>query len=404
MTWTRRNFLQSSSLLAWGSVVPSFLARTARAATPGGDRILVMVQLTGGNDGLNTVIPFSDPLYAKLRPTIRIPKDQVAKIDDEFGLHPALDGFSKLLEKESLAVIHGVGYPNPSQSHFRSMDIWQAGRLDETLTEGWLGQAMKQGQHRAFHIAANNETSPLALAGAPLRAPSITSIEDFQVKYAGINTPMQRSIVEGTPPSTGVQSELLDFVQKTAVSTYESSRRLKEVATSYQPKSPYPATGLANRLKLAAQLIDAEVGARVFYVSIDGFDTHSGQGGVNGAHANLLREVGGAIHAFYSDLAARGHGDRVLIATFSEFGRRAAENGSRGTDHGSGAPMFLVGGRVRAGMHGRHPSLEKLDQGNLRHTLDFRSVYWTLCERWLGVNAEPVLAQRFDPADVIKAS
>jgi uncharacterized protein (DUF1501 family) len=166
---------------------------------------------------------------------------------------------------------------------------------------------------------------------------------------------------------------------------------------------PYPQTGLASRLKLAAQLIDADVGARVFYVSIDGFDTHSGQGGATGAHANLLREVGDAIAAFYGDLAARGHGDRVLVATFSEFGRRARENGSRGTDHGSGAPMFLVGGKVRPGLVGEHPSLEKLDDGNLRHTIDFRRVYASVCDRWLGAPSADVLGASFPHADVLRA-
>lgn len=404
--FNRRDFLKTSGLVAWSATTPLFLAKTARAATPGKDNILVMVQLTGGNDGLNTVIPFTDPLYAQYRPTIKIGKDQVKKVDDKFGLHPSLDGLAKLLEKQALCIVQGVGYPNPSQSHFRSMDIWQAASMAESLTEGWLGKALKQNKSPAFHITEANESSPLALAGAPARAPSIKSLEDFQLKLAAASrseTKLQKAIIEGAATPESQNDGLLDFVKRTATSTYSSSQRLQEIGKNYQPKSPYPQTSLANRLKLAAQLIDADLGARIYYVSIDGFDTHSAQGGVAGSHANLLREVGDAIHAFYMDLAARGHGDRLLIATFSEFGRRAKENGSRGTDHGSGAPMFLVGGQVQPGLVGDHPSLEKLEQGNLKHGIDFRSVYAGILENWLGVKAIEVLGQKFETANVIKA-
>lgn len=402
----RRDFLKSSGLIAWGSTAPLFLAKTARAAEPGKDNILVMVQLTGGNDGLNTVIPFADPLYAQYRPTIKIAKDQVKKVNDQIGLHPALDGLAKLLEKQALCIIQGVGYPNPSQSHFRSMDIWQAASTAETLTEGWLGKALKQKNAPAFHIAGPNESAPLALAGAPARAPSITSLEDFRLKLASATrneSKMQKSIIEGAADPSPPTDDLLDFVKRTATNTYASSQRLQEIGKNYQPKATYPQTGLANRLKLAAQLIDANLGARIFYVGIDGFDTHSGQGGAQGSHANLLREVGDAIHAFYTDLAARGHGDRLMIATFSEFGRRAKENGSRGTDHGSGAPMFLVGGKVQPGLIGHHPNLEKLEQGNLKHAIDFRAVYAGILEQWLGVKPNDVLGKTFESMKLINS-
>ena len=196
--------------------------------------------------------------------------------------------------------------------------------------------------------------------------------------------------------------DLLDFVRRTAMNTYASSQRLQEVAKNYEPKATYPGTGLANRLKLAAQLIEAGTGARIFYVSIDGFDTHAGQGGAAGAHANLLGEVSGAVAAFYKDLAARGHRDRVCVMTFSEFGRRAKENGSNGTDHGSAAPMFLAGGRVRAGAVGDHPSLTKIPDGNLAHHTDFRRVYAAVLEQWLGLDAKAVLGDGFKPLEVFK--
>ena len=283
---TRRDFLKSSSLVAWGLTVPGFVSRTAQAAKPADkpgakDTILVVVQLTGGNDGLNTVIPFDDPEYAKLRPTLKIAKNQVKKIDDSIGLHPAMTGLAGLLQEQALCVVQGVGYPNPNQSHFRSMDIWQAASTAESATEGWIGKALK-GMPAApsFHLANNNESSPLALNGAPARVPSIASLADFQLKTAaanGADMRAQRSIIEGNAkPQTG-KPNLLDFVQRTAANTYASSKRLQEIGKNYQPKSPYPNTALANKLKLAAQLIDADLGARIFYVSIDGFDTHANQ-------------------------------------------------------------------------------------------------------------------------------
>jgi uncharacterized protein (DUF1501 family) len=193
---------------------------------------------------------------------------------------------------------------------------------------------------------------------------------------------------------------LLDFVQQTAVNTYASSRRLQDLVKNYQPRVPYPNTGLANRLKLAAQLIEADLGARLFYVTIDGFDTHANQ--LN-AHANLLKEVSDAMAAFYKDMSARGHRDRLLMMTFSEFGRRAKENGSKGTDHGSAAPMFLVGGKVKPGLVGEHPSLTDIPRNKLKHLIDFRQVYAAVLENWLGVPSKEVLGEEFKPVEVFRS-
>lgn len=410
----RRDFLSTSTLLGFGATVPTFLGRTASAAPATGssgakDTILVVVQLTGGNDGLNTVIPIKDAEYTKLRPTIGIKADTVKKLNDSFGLHPTMGDLAGLLDDRALCVVQGVGYPNPDQSHFRSMDIWHTASTADALTEGWLGKALKQKTVPGFHLSSGgNEVAPLALAGAPARVPSITTLADFQLKTAAADsadkksqTRLIESVAQGASRSESRPS-LLDFVRRTATNTYASSQRLQDVAKGYQPKATYPATPLATRLKLAAQLIDAGVGARLFYVSIDGFDTHAGQGGAAGAHANLLGQVSGAIAAFYKDVAARGHGDRVCVMTFSEFGRRAKENGSNGTDHGSGAPMFLVGGKVVAGVVGEHPSLTKLEDGNLKHAVDFRRVYAAVLDRWLGVDPKPVLGDGFSPLEVFR--
>jgi uncharacterized protein (DUF1501 family) len=405
--FTRRTFLQTSGLVAWGLAAPRFLSKTAFATPfadkPGAkDTILVVVQLTGGNDGLNTVVPFADPDLGSLRKELRLSNDSLKKIDDKLGLHPSLDGFAELLQDNALCIVQGVGYPNPDESHFRSMDIWQGASQEKTITEGWLGKALvRMPNTPAFHAAADNEESPLAFNGAPVRVPSLARIEDFQLKTvaaSGADKAAQKSVIEGAVRPRDEKSSLIDFVKQTAVNTYASSKRLQELAKGYEPKVPYPATGLANRLKLAAQLITADLGARVFYVTIDGFDTHANQ---LQTHANLLKEVSDAMTAFFKDLSARGQRDRVVMMTFSEFGRRAKENGSKGTDHGSAAPMFLVGGKVKPGVIGAHPSLTDIPMNKLKHHTDFRQVYAAVLEQWLGVPSKEVLGSEFKPIEVL---
>jgi uncharacterized protein (DUF1501 family) len=411
MLTTRRDFLKASlasgAIMSWGLNVPGFLSRTAAAAAAGSktkDTILVVIQMTGGNDGLNTVVPFKDEEYAKLRPTLKLGAAQLKKLDDEIGLHPSLDGLAGLLQDQALCVVQGVSYPNPSQSHFRSMDIWQAGSLEEKLSDGWIGKALrKMPAAGSFHLAAENESAPLAVSGAPVRTPSITSLEDFQLKTAAASKAdkkEQKDIIQSAAKPEAGKPSLLDFVQRTAANTYASSERLQEIGKSYQPKVPYPNTPFANRLKLAAQLIDADLGARIFYVSIDNFDTHANQAQT---HANLLQQLSAGMTAFYKDMAERGHKDRLLMMTFSEFGRRAKENGSKGTDHGSAAPMLLVGGKVRAGVVGKHPSLTDLDLGNLKHHTDFRQVYAAVLDQWLGVSSKDVLGKEFDKLELVKS-
>jgi uncharacterized protein (DUF1501 family) len=420
----RRTFLANSlttaGVVACGQTAPLFLSRTAAAAPatdkPGAkETVLVVVQLTGGNDGLNTVVPFADDGYPKLRKALRIPTKDLKKVNDSVGLHPSLAGFAELLEDHALSIIQGVGYPNPNESHFRSMDIWQAASLAEELNEGWLGKALVRiPASPAFHVAAPNEQSWLALTGAPSKVPSITSLQEFQLQTlaaSGADHDRQRKLIEldavrGSPgrnSSNGDSSgraSLLDFVRHTGVNTYANSQRLHELSKNYQPAVPYPASGLAGRLKLVAQLIEADLGARIFYVTLNGFDTHANQPAI---HANLLRELSDASTAFFKDISARGHRDRVLLMTFSEFGRRAKENQSQGTDHGSAAPMFLVGGRVRPGVIGAHPSLSDLVMDKLKHHTDFRQVYAAVLEQWLGIASKPVLDGQFEPVQILKS-
>jgi len=350
------------------------------------------------------VIPFKDPLYAQYRPTLKQPVNQVKKISDDLALHPQMGDIADLVGSGEACVVQGVGYPNPDQSHFRSMDIWQAAGFDKPPSEGWLGKALKRMPAcPCFHLKTNNDGSPLAYDGAPAKVPSINTLEDYQLHLAalsGADQKAKRAIIESAAKTPESKPGLLDFVKRTASSTYDSSRRLQEIGKNYQPKATYPQTGLANRLKLAAQLIDADLGARLFYVRLDGFDTHSSQAA---QHAQLLQQVSQAIGAFYKDLSARGHKDRLLIMTFSEFGRRGKENGSKGTDHGSAAPMFLVGGEVKGGVVGAHPRLDKMVMGNLVHHTDFRQVYAAILDKWLGVSSKEVLGAEFKPVEVFKS-
>jgi uncharacterized protein (DUF1501 family) len=410
MTPNRRDALKTGGMVAWGLSVPAFLTRTALAAPnakkPGAkDTILVVIELTGGNDGINTVVPYKDPEYAKLRPTLKFSGTQVKKVNDEIGLHPSLTGLHELLEKGNVGIVQGVGYPNPTQSHFRSMDIWQAASTADQLTEGWLGRALKSMPGApSFHLANGDQRAPLAVEGAPAKVPSITTLEAFQLQLAaatGADKKEQREVIEAAVKEGQKKPGLLDFVSRTSANTYASSRRLQEIGKNYQPKTPFPQNNnLANRLRLAAQLIDADLGARVFYVSLENFDTHAGQAP---AHASLLTQLSGALTAFYKEMEARGHGGRVLAMTFSEFGRRAKENGSKGTDHGAAAPMFLVGGKVKSGLIGKHPSLTDLEFGNVKFHTDFRQVYAAILDKWLGVSSKDVLGKEFAHADIFKS-
>lgn len=403
MIRSRRQFLREGlsgvTLLASGLSLPGFLSKTAGAATlaPGDERILVVVQLTGGNDGLNTVIPYADDLYHKSRPTLGIAADRVLKLDDAMGLHPDMTGLKKLFDKGLLNVIGGVGYPNPDRSHFRSMDIWHTACLNpEQCRNGWLGRAsagLNSGQHLPAALNLDDAPLPLALIAEGQAVPSIRGIDAFSLAQGAEEI---EHAVAGTRP--GASEDLL-YVQRTAISACASARRLERVAHDGGPAPAYPSYGLADRLRQMARLIGAEFGARIYYTSLGGFDTHAKQAL---AHGPLLRELADSVAAFYDDLEHRGLADRVLLMTFSEFGRRVKENGSQGTDHGSGAPMFVAGPGCRPGIAGTRPDLANLEDGDVRYGLDFRQVYASVLDDWLGVDSRAVLGDRFAPIDLIR--
>jgi uncharacterized protein (DUF1501 family) len=408
---TRRRFLQatlgSSALVSLGLDVPLFVARTARAAA-GQQRsqgnVLVIVQLSGGNDGLNTVIPYADPEYAKNRALLRIPEGQIAKIGDDVGLHPSLTAMAKLFEDGRVAIVQGVGYPNPDRSHFRSMDIWHSAQPQtQRVSDGWLGRALEQrggtagADVPALHLGG--EKLPLALVSRGVAVPSVESLETFRLRTAGGAVPLQALQKLAEAPRVN-STPLLDFVRRSTLGAYASSEQVQAALAEERTATAYPGYRLARKLQTVAQLIDARLETSIYYLSLDGFDTHANQAA---GHAALLRELSESVAAFMTDLAARGHADRTLLMTFSEFGRRVKENASAGTDHGAAAPLFLVGNRVQAGLIGKHPSLTDLDSGDLKFHTDFRSVYATLLEAWLGCPSEQVLSGKFQHLQMLKS-
>ncbi len=398
----RRAFLVQgvvgASLVATGVSMPGFLARTARAATPRQDeRTLVVVQLTGGNDGLNTVIPFADDAYHRARPSLRISADRVLRISDTLGLHPEMSGLHRLHQDGLLNVVMNVGYPNPDRSHFRSMDIWHTADLTpEDAADGWLGRAMHAARREAdapptLHLG--DEATPLALRARHSATPSIRSIDSLRLPPDSDH--LAKAVAE---PRIGASDDLL-YVQRVAVSSCSNAARLSRVGDC-GGAAEYPSFGLAQRLRQIAALIGADFGPRVYYTTLGGFDTHARQAL---AHGPLLREFSDSVAAFFDDLKSRGRSERVALLTFSEFGRRVMENGSQGTDHGAAAPVFLVGPGCRPGVTGGALDLSRTTDGDVAHQVDFRSVYAAVLEQWLGVDSRAALGGAFAPARLFRA-
>ena len=403
----RRDFLtrtlQASSLLAIGSVVPQFLVNTARAAEVGKDTVLVVLEMTGGNDGLNMVIPYGDDLYHKARPTLRYTKDQVIKIDDHIGLHPALRPLDQLLKNNQLAVVQGIGYPNPDRSHFESMDRWHSADPSLKTKTGWMarGSTELQGQSGGVPgIQIGPEKLPLALRGAPSGVASIRDEKSFKIDLGTHDPKAHQKLLDTlSQPDKSDKDSLLSFVQRRQVQTYTTIDRLKKVLAKLAPQGQFPQNSLGSKMELIGHLIANDFGTRLFYVAIDGFDTHSGQ---REAHQRLFTDVSTAIASLFQRLQQTGHDKRVLVMTFSEFGRRVAENNT-GTDHGAGSCLFVAGPGVKGGLVGKHPSLKDLDNGDLKHHTDFRKLYATLLDGWLGCGSKAVLGEKFDRIPLLKA-
>jgi uncharacterized protein (DUF1501 family) len=397
---SRRDFmktaLQRSALLAMAPSVPGFIAVTARAAVPDREgRILVVVQLDGGNDGINTVVPYKDEGYAKHRPVLRLPTGKLIKISDSVGLHPSMTEAARLLERGELAIVQGVGYPNPSRSHFRSMAVWHAARLDPESHSGpgWLGRVFDDrlaagDKAGAFFLGAGQP--PYALVGRRSVAATLERAEDL---ILNTSADPRASIGDKTD-----KDDLAAFVRRTTLDAYTTADGMAAMAGDLK-SAPSGGDDLRGRLALILRLIKSGAGARVYYTEHGGYDTHAGQ---LDSHANLLFELSQALGSFQSGLASAGLAERVVVLCFSEFGRRVAENGSNGTDHGTSGPVFLVGESVRPGLVGQTPSLLDLENGDLKTSIDFRTIYSALLNRWLGLSADAALGGRFEPLPVFR--
>jgi uncharacterized protein (DUF1501 family) len=394
----RRDLLRGGVALTAAAALP-FLARgAALAGEEAAGRVLVVVELTGGNDGLATIAPIEDPAYYRARTTTAIRKDEAIRVSDLLGLHPNLSAMRPVLDAGRHAVVLQAGYPNPNRSHFESMDIWHTGRLDGRRGgQGWLGRAVDACLE---HSEAGPEASvavggqvPFALEGEVHKAIAFENPAAYRWTGAGA-PPAAFEAANRREEGPGT----LAWMHRTAEDARLSSERVRSAAAGYRPRATYPGTPLARSLATVAGLVASGLPTKVFYLSIGGFDTHTGQ---RGRHDQLMRQLGDALAAFQADLEAGGLADRVLVLSFSEFGRRVRENGSQGTDHGAAGPMFLMGSAVRGGLHGPVPDLADLDDGDLKAATDFRAVYATVLERWLAAPADVVLGETIAPAPLL---
>ncbi len=416
---TRREMMKlglgSSALLACGQTVPLFLARSAHALA--GDRpaakgrILVVVQLDGGNDGLNTVVPYRDDEYRKRRPKLAISAGEVKKIDDRVGLHPMLEPFAKLLEAAAPRDRAERGIPQPQPFALR-----QHGDLAHGQNHRGQGGAGLAGPRDSTGAPDRTEMRRGCTSTRRSRCPGRSraagrwsrrwrKLEQFRRRLGMPQGGQAAAQVEALDrlarQDRGEPGSLLQFVERCSLITYASSARLERLQQDHPAaKADYPEFyGLARRLQLIAQLIKAGLTTAIYYTHLDGFDTHSGQ---LSQHANLMRELGRSLSAFLADLQKSGESERVVVLVFSEFGRRLGENGSGGTDHGTAAPVFLLGQPVKAGLHGPYPDLARLDDGDPIHAVDFRRVYATLLDRWLQVPHRDILGADFEPMPVLR--
>lgn len=384
----RRDFLRLSSLVPFAGVAG--LARAA--ASPATRRLLVLVELKGGNDGLNTVVPYADPRYAELRPRLAIPRGEVVALTEREGLHPALAPLRALWDARELAIVRGVGYPDPNLSHFRSIEIWDtASASDRYLDEGWLARAFERSPCPDSFAAdgvvvGGGGMGPLA--GRKARALALANPEQF-VRNARLAHP------EAVPTRNASLAHILRVENDIAI----SAERLRGARA---PEGSFPAGPFGTAAATAAALAANPAGVAVVRLSLGSFDTHANQLGV---HANLLRQLADGLASLRGALVAADLWKTTVVATYGEFGRRPRENDSGGTDHGTASAHFVLGGAVKGGLHGAAPALDRLDgNGNLPHAVDFRAYYATFLDRWWGIESRDVLGGRFAALDLLRDS
>lgn len=381
------------------TIVKADVIKQAQGGKPSGNTVLVVCQFSGGNDGLNTVIPWANKKYYDLRPTIGIPADKVLKISDDMGFHPGLKGLAELYQQKKVAVIQNVGYPKPNRSHFKSMEIWQSASPDDKMKYGWIGRhfdsLMSHGELNPVVALGLSTDKPLALAGKEASIPCFASLVDIQSMVGDPDSERMLRQIQGTDAAMGSDTRVVQQANKTALDAMSTlSAQLK----GYTPKQTYANDPFGNGFKQISQLIATSPQTRVIYFSAGGFDTHARQ---LDTQEKLLTNFGNAVNSFQKEMESIGQADRVLVLVFSEFGRRSYENASAGTDHGAAAPMFLIGSRVKGGLHGPIPNLNDLNDGDLKFAIDFREVYAATLDQWMGGDSQVVLGDHFNHADVL---
>lgn len=388
----RRNFLKSSGLLSLTPMVPGFVNHLASAATPRSDqKILVVIEMSGGNDGINTLVPHQDDAYFKLRTRLQIDRKRLHPVTDSLGLHPAMLGSKRQLDAGELSIINGVGYPNPNRSHFESQRIWHHGVTGQRRTggEGWLGHALdlasnSQEVSMDGYFVGQESVSP-ALVSRRAQIAALSRFSDLQLDPA-ISSLTQMPI----------RDDLSAFVQRQTTSAYATARQIED-GTDNEASGGYPDSRLGLQMRLISRLIKSDSAARVYYTIQNGYDTHSNQ---PNTHFDLLATLSSSMKAFVDDLKQDSLDDRVVVLAFSEFGRRVEENASLGTDHGTAGPVFLAGTRLKSGLVGKTTSLTDLKDGDLKSQFDFRRIYATLLDRWLGISSEKVLQAKYEHLDL----
>src|SRR5882757_5183136 len=398
MSMKRRNFLQAGSLATASLLLPRFLKAFERPVmVPPGNKVLIVLQLSGGNDGLNTVIPVRNDIYYRARPRLGIEKDKTALITEEAGLHPALAGLKGLYDDGSLGILSSVGYPNPDRSHFRSMDIWQTASDSRLyVSTGWLGRyldAQCRGCERPTQVLEIDDVVSLALKGEQIKG---MALKDPRRLYMASHEDYFRDIVAahtgGLAQAAHGGEQPVDYLYKTMSETLSGADYIFQQSKVRPSSAPYPNTELGRNLHTIASLILSDINTRVYYLSLGSFDTHVNQAA---QQQRLFTELNDAVAAFVADLKANHRFEDSLLVTFSEFGRRVAQNASGGTDHGTANTMFLIGGGLqRKGLINDLPNLDDLAEGDLKYQIDFKDVYATLLHKWLGADDKSILGRQ----------
>jgi uncharacterized protein (DUF1501 family) len=414
----RRDFLRTVAARIAGipSLTPLSLGPTVVEATDNNlaasatlqnasNKTLVVIQLMGGNDGLNTVVPYGQPAYLQNRPTLGLQSTEILPIDGDIALNSQMSAMMDLYKSNRMAIIQGVSYPNPNLSHFQATAIWESAEPTVPFSNGWLGRYMDVANKLQTPAVAVNlqDLVPQTLLGATAQPLSFSSAKRFNVRPLTKTDTASQSVIqqlnEAACSACSEYNALVNQMMASGLDAISASSVIQAAANSYTPQVTYPNNDFANRLKLAAGIIVSSLNPKIVYVTLGGFDTHGNQ---KAAQNSLLKQLSDGVSAFYNDLSAQGRANNTLMMTFSEFGRRVKENGSRGTDHGTALPQFMIGGQVSSGLYGKYPSLISLDpSGNLEWNIDFRQSYATVLEDWFGIAQTEVLDTTYTKLTVV---